>query len=114
MICNVIVRLRAICGLAGRLVQIEFSLVVVPAIGVNPDQPQGVGATLVTHPVTHRQDNLVSGGDGAEAPQYLQRCANDLLDIITFRLVLRWIDVAEQRHPAAASFIGRKCIDRDR
>ena len=71
------------------LVQIKFSLVVITTFGVNPDQPQGVGATLVTHAVTHGQDYPVSSSDGTEAPQYLQCFLNDLLDIITYWLVLR-------------------------
>ena len=59
---------RAMRGLTGRLVQIEFSLMVVATFLVNTDQPQRIGATLITHPVTHGQDNPVSGSDGAEAP----------------------------------------------
>ena len=67
---------------------------VIPAFLVNPDQPQGIGAALVTHPATHGQNNLVSSSNRTDAPQYLQRFPDDFLDIMTYRLVLHRIDIA--------------------
>ena len=86
---------------------------VIPAFAVNADQPQGVGSTLVPHPVPHGQDDTVTSGDSTESPQYLHCFLDNFFNIITFWLVMSRVDIAKQRHPAAAGCIGRKRIDRD-